>query len=175
MEISLIRKLYPCEVCGREVSIRTKAKKGDNVGKRCCGVCANQGIKRVIKPLARKPYKPKIDNYTEFFDKAVQELIKSPCCQNCGCIINHLYMPHANIAHILPKSKFKSVSKNAYNYVFLCSFKDNGSNCHSQFDDRILERPSMPVFQLALQKFVKFQHECLEQGRERTIFEENLV
>ena len=59
------------------------------------------------------------------------------------------------------------------NKVFLCTEKDGDNKCHERFDNRINSRPEMPVFDVAKKKFETFSDQCLEKGKERTIFEEN--
>lgn len=106
---------------------------------------------------------------------AIEQLKLNPYCQNCGVKINVSIHPTNNIAHILSKMRYKSVSTHSSNYVFLCSGKDNlGNSCHEKFDNYISDRPNMPVFKIVLEKYKTFSEEVLEYGKEKSIFEENL-
>ena len=63
-------------------------------------------------------------------------------CKNCGgksCKDNDKYWKFS-IAHILPKSKVKSVATNPLNFIELCFF---GNSCHTNFDNGILEMQDM--------------------------------
>ena len=176
-------KKLPCELCGKEVPMRSTIKTGENKGKRACPYCASKTLekkvykfkakKRTEKTAAKRSEERK--DFPKFFEESISELQSDPFCQNCGCKINSNYNPSWNIAHILSKRTYKSVSTHKDNKLFLCSSKDiGGNNCHDKFDSGLEVRKSMPVFELALQKFVKFKDECLERGKEFYIFEENI-
>lgn len=171
-------KRLPCELCGKEVNIRSTLKVGDNKGKKVCPYCVSKNtVKKSTDQNKRAKSKraAEREGLPEFFDSSISELKENPFCQNCGCKINTNYNPSWNIAHILSKRTYKSVSSNTHNKLFLCSSKDLGGNsCHEKFDSGLEVRKTMPVFDLALQKFVKFKDECLERGKEYTIFEENI-
>lgn len=94
-------------------------------------------------------------------------------CDNCGCRINVGYLPSWNIAHILSKRHYKSVAEHKENTLTLCSSKDIGSkHCHEKFDSSIEDRVNMPVFKIAMLKFAKFRDECVERGKEFSIFDD---
>lgn len=64
-------------------------------------------------------------------------------CLNCGVnLLGHV----SEVAHILPKSSYKSVQCNDYNAVYLCGFLQN--NCHADFDnysaDKVAEMKCFP-------------------------------
>lgn len=176
-------KPLPCQLCGKEVSIRSTIKEGEFKGKKACPFCASKhkeqkpykftAKKRTEKTSAMRSEERK--DFPRFFVESIEELQRNPVCQNCGCRINASYNASWNIAHILSKRTYKSVSTHEENRLFLCSSKDESGNfCHEKFDSGLEERKSMPVFSLALQKFVKFKDECLERGKEYSIFEENI-
>lgn len=173
-------KQLPCELCGKEVNIRSTLKEGENKGKKVCPSCtAKNKLPKVytskIKKQTTKNKKKRSEerqDFPEFFRDAILELQENPICQNCGCLINTSFNPSWNIAHILNKSKYKSVATNKYNKLFLCASKDiNGNNCHEKFDSGLEVRKTMPVFELAVQNFVKFKDECLEHGKEFDTFD----
>lgn len=173
------KRMLPCELCGRECSLRSKIKSGDNAGKKACPGCASRNReKKTYKPINKQTEKGRAkrqerrEGLGDFFAKAVEGMV--PICENCGCAINANYNPHWNIAHILSKSSYPSVSRHPENFLILCSHKDNGNQCHEQFDSSLSRRQAMPVFGKAVQKFVKFKDECLERGKEYSIFEENI-
>lgn len=180
-------KLYYCEIpaCGRPAQIRSTIKSGEYKGKKACGACKQklEGKNTVVKPIKKftqknvERRKEARKGLPEFFETAISLLKLNPYCQNCGCKINvHLHAQN-NIAHVLSKSKYKSVMANAFNYVFLCDSKDNNvdhSSCHSDFDNRVTERPLMPVFDVVLARYEMFRDKVVEQGKEREIYENYL-
>jgi hypothetical protein len=155
-------KLYTCEVpgCGRTVPIRSTIKSGELVGTKCCGSCKSRYDKKKVV-VKRK----EIDEDLEaFFADGIKELTDSPICENCSCKINVGYNPRWNIAHILPKSIYKSVKANKDNLLFLCTQKDNGNFCHETFDSTADKRTAMPVFKRAKEKFELFKNRVSERG-----------
>ena len=62
-------------------------------------------------------------------------------CGECGCYIPQQYMRHAT-AHLLPKSKFKSVATHELNYMILGA----GCGCHQKTDrvDQIVTLKTWP-------------------------------
>lgn len=161
-------KQLPCDLCGRMCNIRSTIREGENKGAKVCPGC--KGNPMQAKPSGKKSGK----KLGGFFEEASRDVIKNPICQNCGSPIKALYLPHWNVAHILQKSVYKSVADHPDNFLILCADKDQANNCHEKFDSGIESRVEMPVFRIALTKFVKFKDECLERGKEYFIFEENL-
>ena len=166
--MSIQQKPKTCKSCGESKLIFSRGR---------CKVCTLKEGKNSIKKSTEKSKEKRQEerkDFPMFFLKAIERLKLNPICQNCNCQINAEYNPSWNIAHILAKSKYKSVSTHPENYIFLCSGKDaSGKNCHAYFDEYIVDRPTMPVYPIAKEKYLKFQDEVLEVGRERTIFEEN--
>lgn len=68
----------------------------------------------------------------KFFIKHIS-IIKSKKerCKECGC---SLIGDFSEVAHILPKSRFKSVAMHDDNVIYLCSWKST-NNCHARFDN----------------------------------------
>lgn len=172
-------KLYPCEICNREVGIRSTIKRGEYKDKKVCPVCKSRH--EVLLPLPQKStypltyeqaYNPR-EGYAEFFQEAIEELKKNPVCQNCGERISVSYEPVRNIAHILPKQRYKSVAIHPDNKLFLCSSKDFQNSCHEKFDSGVSTMVKMPCFKLAVEKFEKFKDQVTENGKLFHILAEN--
>lgn len=166
--MSIQQKPKTCKSCGESKHIFSRGR---------CKFCATKEDSKPLKKATEKSKEKRKEerkDFPKFFMDAIEELKKNPVCQNCGCRISADYLPVHNICHLVNKSKFKSVSTHPDNYVFLCSSKDViGKNCHGYFDDNINDRPNMPVYPIAKEKYLKFRDEVLEVGRERSIFEEN--
>jgi len=167
-------KKLPCELCGTEVAIRSTIKTGDHKGKKACPFCKIAQdlppIKlkskfRSVTPKTRAKRKKEREDYPEFFETAIKELARSPWCQNCGGKIQVWSNPHHNIAHILPKQRYKSVATNQNNKLFLCASKDEQNACHERFDSGTSSMLEMTVFQLAVEKFKTFKEEVAENGK----------
>jgi nitrate reductase cytochrome c-type subunit len=71
-------------------------------------------------------------------------------CENCNCNIYNI--SRTNIAHILPKSNFKSVSNDVHNYMYLCL------NCHGTYDYSFKKAATMPVINIAITRFKLFSN-----------------
>lgn len=165
----------PCEICDSFVTIRSTIKTGDNRGKKACPGCKNRadgsqiskGSSR-LKPITKKrkaARKKERAGYPKFFRTAIFELKENPVCQNCNQPINASFEPHHNIAHILPKSRYKSVATHPDNKLFLCASKDNRNGCHEKFDSGVTNMMEMKVFSLAVEKFQKFKDKVTENGK----------
>jgi len=160
------KRMLPCEICGREVAIRSGIRKeGSYKGKKCCGVCK----KKFDSDDSKK-------GRGDFFGMMIRRLSENPYCENCGCVIDYGYMGHSNIAHILSKGRYKSVSVEPLNILFLCAGKNDREhlNCHHKFDNDIKNRPLMPVFGVVKERYEKFKHKVKEQGVEREIIDRHV-
>lgn len=167
------KQKLPCEICDREVPIRSTIKTGDNKGKKACPICKHKcdGEPTPKAKLKRQKSKTAIrrkkerEDFPEFFHQAITGLKHRPWCQNCGAKINTNYKPHHNIAHILPKSRYKSVATHPDNKLFLCASKDDQNSCHEKFDGGFSNMMKMKVFPLAAEKFKKFREKVTENGK----------
>lgn len=66
-----------------------------------------------------------------FYKKHIQHIKNNSVhCQECG---EKLIGDVSEVAHILPKSKFKSISTEDKNVLYLCGWMSN-KNCHNKFD-----------------------------------------
>lgn len=161
--MSVTRKKKLCKSCGEEKYIFSKGN---------CEQCSKKTTPKIktATPKAIEKRKEDRKDFRDFFSKAIEELERNPFCQNCGGKIKTFLHPVNNIAHILNKSKYKSVSTHPENYIFLCSSKDEISSCHEVFDNKMSERKNMECFTLAYRKFKKFENQVLERGAEFDIF-----
>lgn len=110
-------------------------------------------IKQVVKPVSDEEKKFR-KGLNVFF--ASQTLTMPLNCENCGGLLNafNAFERRCTIAHILEKSKFKSIATHPQNKMFLCS----KGGCHSKFDNSTaVERSQMPVYKLALERFEAFK------------------
>ena len=72
-------------------------------------------------------------------------------CKNCGGKTQKGKENYKNsIAHILPKSHFKSVATNEYNWIELCFY---GKSCHSNMDNNMLDLTEMSCWNEIVTKF----------------------
>lgn len=180
--LNVKNKMYKCEVegCDREVSIRSTIKNGENKGLKACTGCkqihdGKQVKRKALKPFTEKTKKKRMQERSglpKFFEDAIEELKTSPFCVNCGGRINVNYEPVRNVAHVLPKSIYKSVMAHPDNRIFLCSDKDmNGKDCHYIFDNEIEQIEDMECFEKALEKFEKIKNIVTERGKVFRIYD----
>lgn len=100
-------------------------------------------------------------DYPEFFKRHIS-IIKSNrlTCQECG---EKLKGSSSEVAHILPKSYFKSVATNDNNVVYLCG-PYSVNNCHGNFDNfNIKKFKEMFVFSLISDRFAQLQEVITEK------------
>jgi hypothetical protein len=75
-------------------------------------------------------------------------------CMHCGnptCKYDDLYYKHS-VAHILPKAIFKSIRAHPLNWIELCFW---GNNCHTNYDNKILEISKMNCYDIIIERFSK--------------------
>ncbi len=157
------KKLYVCEIptCDRKTPLRSTIRlNGEFKGLKVCPGCKQRYDKKPPKKMAVKNR----ESYSDFFDDMIKILAKNPICENCGSNISYYFMPHSNIAHILPKQKYKSVATNKNNVLFLCAGKSGSesNNCHHKFDSDISGRSGMPVWNKSVKRFILFKDEVTE-------------
>jgi len=82
----------------------------------------------------------------EFFEKHVRAIKNNKeTCKECGIKLKGSYR---EVAHILPKSYFKSISKNDKNIIYLCE------QHHTEFDNFSNEKiKKMNIFNQVSQSF----------------------
>lgn len=85
-------------------------------------------------------------------------------CENCGMEISS---PGAkNVAHILPKSSFKSVMTEPQNVMYLCSDLDlqEGKGCHDLYDSSWEVAKTMKIWSTAVERFNNFKDKVKEKS-----------
>lgn len=101
------------------------------------------------------------EGFFEFFKKHV-DLIKSNKlkCEECG---EKLIGDVSEVAHILPKQRFKSISVNDRNVIYLCC-KGSSNNCHSKFDDSLVDVvKNMNIYRIVKSRFLELKEEITEK------------
>lgn len=121
------------------------------------GLCSHhfKNPDAIIQRDAHEPKQGKKDG-KKALDKWFDEQIKQipPLCENCGNLIIPIagMTKRSYIAHIVPKSKVKSVATHEDNRLFLCL------QCHTDFDGRQDKAAKMPVVKLAKERLKNFIH-----------------
>jgi len=121
--------------------------------------------KRKINYLKNTPenldLQKEIEKLQLWFSDRRKEMIGG--CENCGkrsCKDNEKFWKWS-IAHVLPKSIFKSVNKSQFNWIELCV------DCHNTYDRDWETASKMPVFKLAIEKFNLFKDQIAEEEKRR--------
>lgn len=96
--------------------------------------------------------------FPEFFQRHI-EIAKNKCCEECG---DKLKGHVSEIAHILNKSYYKSISTDDENVIYLCGlYSKNG--CHSKFDSSENKKfKEMLVYPKISIKFVELENKITE-------------
>lgn len=116
------------------------------------------------KTLERRKEERK--DFPEFFQRHI-EIIKNNnlCCEECGC---RLKGDISEIAHILPKSTFKSISTNDKNVIYLCGMWSE-KQCHTNYDNFSTEKVrQMKIFPHIVDKFNLLQEDITEKINYKT-------
>lgn len=147
------------EGCDRKVPLRSRIKEGEHKGKKVCPSCYRR-VKGAIGTTKKAIQKRKEErkDLPVYFQYHVPKAKK---CENCGRQI--LEPGVKNIAHILPKSKFKSINSNLDNAMYLCTVFDGGG-CHEEYDSSWSAAKSMVVWELAVSRFQKFERFIKEKS-----------
>jgi hypothetical protein len=156
-----------CEVGQHEVkqlwkSKRTNKNTGQVIQQACCKDCIG---KTPIKSKSKKKESSKELNV--FFADA--SLVFPVYCENCGekLLNTGSFTRRSQTCHILPKTAsggFPSVATHPSNKVFMCCF--SGCYGHGNWDNQDAnKRKSMSVYDLAIERFRKFEHLLTEQEK----------
>lgn len=100
----------------------------------------------------------------EFFKEHIDYI---EYCENCGLDLSRT-KSGKNVAHILPKSKFKSVAKNDRNIMYLCTTfdrNDGQTGCHEQFDSSWERARTMPIWERAVERVKEIQEQVKEKHK----------
>lgn len=75
--------------------------------------------------------------FAEFFIKHIENIKKTKaCCRECKARLKgHV----SEVAHVLPKSTFKSIATNDDNVIYLCGMYSS-TQCHANFDTFTVEK-----------------------------------
>lgn len=122
-------------------------------------------LKRYSKKTADKRKEERKD-FPEFFQRHI-EIIKDNrlCCEECGC---RLIGDVSEVAHVLPKGYFKSISTNDENVLYLCGWKSG--ECHNRFDNGSNEAvKQMNIFPKVAEVFQKLKLTITENINYKTV------
>lgn len=159
----LKQKKLKCEICGQEVSIRSKVKnkESEHYGKMVCTVHASKLNKTYLKSTKKNK------GYSEFYKKHC-ELIKAnkEQCVNCN---KKLIGSPSEVAHILSKSKYPEIATDDDNIMYLCM------DCHAVFDSSYSSREKMNCFKNAILQFEKVKSKVEKTDKEYQTYEKPLV
>ena len=99
-------------------------------------------------------------NFPEFFQRHIQNIKGGNlCCEECN---DRLKGDVSEIAHVLPKSFFKSISTNDKNVLYLCG-QWSSNQCHSKFDNSATEVvKQMRIYPKVQQIFQELKEEITE-------------
>lgn len=103
----------------------------------------------------------------EFYRKHINKIKTEKIqCEECG---GRLRGHASEVAHILPKSYYKSVATKDSNILYLCGmFSDN--RCHSKFDELPMKEVwKMKVFEKAKERFNMLKESAEEKLTYKTI------
>ena len=106
-------------------------------------------------------------NLSPYFSYHIEMIEKSNKCENCQC---YLVPSHFHIAHILPKSKYKSVSNNLDNAMYLCTSILGGNGCHDEFDKNqndIEYLSTFPIIEKVISRFNKIKKFLTEEEKSK--------
>lgn len=100
-------------------------------------------------------------DFPEFFQKHINIIKENKlCCEECGA---RLKGDASEIAHILPKTTFKSVSTHDLNVLYLCGMWSN-SQCHSNYDNYPAAKvKEMKIFPKVVEIFKILEEEVIEK------------
>lgn len=99
--------------------------------------------------------------FPEFFQRHIQNIRDNGlCCEECGA---RLVGDVSEIAHVLPKSTFKSIATNDTNVLYLCGMWSN-SQCHSNYDNYPTAKvKEMNIFSKVVEIFKVLEEEITEK------------
>lgn len=168
MITSAPKKKYVCTNCGKEYvkwQGQCVCKKWDSleevVPEKKAYFMPRISIKKKLQGLLPTDYKTKLNEW--FINQRKVALMGDMLCENCGCsVANQLnskdeWVWRGTFAHLIPKSKYRSVSTEPNNRLILCL-----NSCHGQYDSSWDNARKMPVFGLALARFRTFRDKVKE-------------
>lgn len=116
------------------------------------------GIRKYSKKGLEKRKEERKD-FPEFFQKHIV-IAKSKYCEECGYKLTGNV---SEIAHVLPKSYFKSVSTEDSNILYLCGMYSK-NNCHSNYDNFPAEKvKEMNIYPKVQEVFKQLEEKITEK------------
>lgn len=106
----------------------------------------------------------KSEKLIDFFLEHIENI---ESCENCGFDLSRS-RSGKNVAHILPKAKFRSVATHDKNVMYLCSTfdrNDGKTGCHEHYDSSWTKAREMPVFRTAIERLREFRDEVKESSK----------
>lgn len=157
----LKQKKKICKSCQTEQFIFSRG--------RCKSCALKEDYKSIPKQTAKNKIakKEKSDLLKPFFQKH-ENIIKSKglCCENCG---DRLVGSYWECAHILSKSRYKSVMVNDNNILYLCAGLGGKNNCHKKFDSEqndLEKLKTLPIFATLKERYNLLKDKVTERGKE---------
>lgn len=98
-----------------------------------------------------------------FFGNALTN--SKPICENCGLVL--AFPSHKNVAHIVPKARFRSVKTVSTNKMILCTNfdrNDTAVGCHETYDKGWKSASKMKVWELAKSRYRTFRDMITEKS-----------
>lgn len=98
-----------------------------------------------------------------FFETALAE--SRPVCENCGLAL--VFLSHKNVAHIIPKARFKSVKTVSTNKMILCTNFDRYdriSGCHETYDKGWKSASKMKIWETVKSRYQTFKDLITEKS-----------
>lgn len=149
--------MYKCEVCGREVAIRSKGM---------CPICRKKSLEGEKKPVKKTPK----ENYSDFYASHIRRLLLTKTSVTGRPIA---YPTVCNICHIFPKRMYKSVAKDDYNIIYLTqdehTFMDR---CLDEMDLVKIKERMPDVYAVILSRYEKIKDRIEESGKLKTLLED---
>lgn len=113
-----------------------------------------------MKKRTQKTYEKRVEerkDFPAFYLKHIERIKKSRAvCEECGI---RLLGDVSEVAHILSKGTYKSISTEDDNVIYLCGWKQN--NCHDKFDSgRVTE---MKIHSKVKEKFYLLKDKIQEK------------
>lgn len=106
------------------------------------------------------------EGLSEFFQSCINKIKKERLkCKECGAPLRgHV----SEVAHVLPKGRFKSISTHEDNWIPLCGMYSE-NQCHSKFDDFSTEKvKKMNIFPEIMCIFAKLEPVITEKINYKT-------
>jgi 5-methylcytosine-specific restriction endonuclease McrA len=121
-------------------------------------------LKRYSKEGLQKRKEERKD-YPEFYQRHIQKIKTEDLrCDECGC---GLLGDVSEVAHVLPKSTFKSISLFDENVIYLCGWKQN--NCHAKYDNSDVNKlKEMKIYPKICRIFAELEREIEEKINYKT-------